>query len=115
MTHILITSHHVLILHILLENKAEGRKLAMEKNVALAPGLAPRHGGGSSPPLFIQCQLVDFPVKDGRGEESSVCLLCKVICLRSIKQAYLYLYYIPPLALSVLLARINDLGCIHQY
>lgn len=58
MTHILIASHHVLILHTPLENKAGGRNLAAEKKVALDPGLVPRHGSPGSPTPFIQYLLV---------------------------------------------------------
>ena len=66
-------------MHTPLPNKAGARKLAAEKNAALAPGLVPGHGGPGSPSPVIHSLLVDFPVKGCRREESAVWILYKII------------------------------------
>jgi hypothetical protein len=63
----------VLILHSSLENKQEEEDWFQSKG-ALAPDLVPK-ATRQVPHLFIQWDLVDFPEKDSRREDSSVCIV----------------------------------------
>lgn len=86
MTHILIASHHVLILHTLLESKEGGRRLVAEKSGFGSWFQGSKHGVSGYPTPFIQCLLVNIPVKGSRRGNSSFQICAKQSGTRSLNR-----------------------------